>query len=195
MNIANTLLAAACLIAFTGATADPVYYGKGAVPRPIDVAKALMGAQYQPKMRMRGVDLGGNASEPVALGQSATAEIAPQNEPSPGAQGLDVAIQFGFDSDRLLSESFATLDSLAEGIKLTPTGQAVTIFGHTDATGSELYNQILSERRANAVRSYLIEKHGISPGKLQSFGRGEGQLLLPQAPFNGKNRRVGFAIG
>ncbi len=191
MNIANTLLAAACLLVCTSASADPVYYAKGAVPRPIDVAKALMGQHYQPKMRMRGMDLGGNAGEPVALGQSAPAPAAP----SQTAQGLDVAIQFGFDSDRLLAESFATLDSLAEGIKLTPPEQAVTIFGHTDASGSDLYNQILSERRANAVRSYLIEKHGISPGKLQSFGRGEGQLLLPQAPFNGKNRRVGFAIG
>ena len=59
------------------------------------------------------------------------------------------------------------------------------INGHTDAVGTDEYNQKLSERRAEAARDYLISQHGIEPNRLVAKGYGKSQLLLPTEPGNG----------
>jgi OmpA-OmpF porin, OOP family len=64
--------------------------------------------------------------------------------------------------------------------------------GHTDTEGDAWMNQLLSERRALAVREHLIEKFGISPRRLMAQGLGESRLLVP-TPDNypePRNRRV-----
>jgi outer membrane protein OmpA-like peptidoglycan-associated protein len=183
--------------------AGPIYYGEGQVPRPIDVARALAGQQMKPILRRRGMDLGNSAAEPVALGAPAPADpatAAPAETPvqtphTEAAPGIAVAIPFAFDSAKLAPAAFPVLDSLAEGIKLTDPNARVLIVGHTDATGGENYNQSLSERRANSVRAYLMQQHGITGVRLQSSGLGEHQLLIPKQPANAKNRRVEFALG
>jgi outer membrane protein OmpA-like peptidoglycan-associated protein len=187
-------------------TAEPVYYGPGQVPRPIDIARALAGDGFKPKMRMRGMDLGDNAVEPSTLAGAApltanSESIAtPPTDVAPAtmqaqAPGVAVAIAFAFDSAVLDATAYPVLDNLAEGIKLTDANARVVIEGHTDASGSEPYNQGLSERRAQSVRHYLIEHHGVAPARLLGIGRGESQLLLPNAPANAKNRRVQFSLG
>jgi outer membrane protein OmpA-like peptidoglycan-associated protein len=190
-------LLAFALLASTLAGADPVYVGQGQKLRPIDVARALAGENFKPVLRRRGLEMGAGV-EPIAL-DATVAAPASASAPAPAEQstgsGLDVAIAFAFDSDQLLPAAHATLDSLAEGIKLIDPTRPVHIVGHTDAVGSELYNLDLSERRAIAVKRYLIEKHGIAAARLHGQGRGESELLLPAAPANGKNRRVGFALG
>jgi outer membrane protein OmpA-like peptidoglycan-associated protein len=191
MNRILILTAALSLFCASQSHAEPVYYGPGQVPKPIDVARALAGKSYQPTVRMRGMDMGPANAEPMVLGQT---ESTPAAAPEAPAEGLDVAINFAFDSHQLLPSAFAVLDSLAEGIKLTDASKRVLIMGHTDAVGGEGYNLQLSERRANVVRDYLIQQHGISAARLQSFGRGEGALLVPEAPNSAMNRRVGFAL-
>ena len=62
--------------------------------------------------------------------------------------------------------------------------------GHTDATGSDPYNQALSERRADAVRDYLVEQHHIEPQRLVAVGKGKKDLLDPANPEAAVNRRV-----
>ncbi len=197
-------------------TAEPVYYGPGQVPRPIDIARALAGNGFKPQMRMRGMDLGDNAVEPSSLSgenpqssaptQAAQAQTAPEAAPQDAPQdtphitqqaapGVAVAIAFAFDSAVLDASAYPVLDNLAEGIKLTDANARVVIEGHTDASGSEQYNQGLSERRAQSVRHYLIEHHGVLATRLLGIGRGESQLLLPNAPANAKNRRVQFSLG
>ena len=64
------------------------------------------------------------------------------------------------------------------------------IAGHTDAVGSNGYNQSLSERRAESVRKYLMDKHNLDISKLIAIGYGEEQLKLPETPNAGENRRV-----
>jgi outer membrane protein OmpA-like peptidoglycan-associated protein len=62
--------------------------------------------------------------------------------------------------------------------------------GSTDAKGSETYNQGLSERRADAVKRFLLEQYGIDAGNLVTVGYGKTHLKNPAEPLSGENRRV-----
>src|SRR3546814_19476138 len=62
----------------------------------------------------------------------------------------------------------------------------VDISGHTDSTGSDGYNQGLSERRANAVKQYLLRK-GVEPGRLSTYAYGESKPVATRS----EERRVG----
>ena len=64
------------------------------------------------------------------------------------------------------------------------------IVGHTDASGGDTVNQPLSERRAEAVRAYLIERHGVAPERLEATGMGAREPLDPADPRAAGNRRV-----
>ena len=67
-----------------------------------------------------------------------------------------------------------------------------TVEGHTDAIGSDAYNQGLSERRANAVRDVLVNQHGIESGRFSSVGYGESRPVADNDSDSGRaiNRRV-----
>jgi OOP family OmpA-OmpF porin len=71
----------------------------------------------------------------------------------------------------------------------------LTIEGHTDSIGSTQYNQRLSERRANAVRKYLIEK-GISSSRIRIVGYGEQRPIADNKTPEGRalNRRAEFEV-
>lgn len=66
------------------------------------------------------------------------------------------------------------------------------IEGHTDSRGSAEYNQSLSQRRADSVRQYLINKFGISPSRLTAKGYGESKPIADNNTDEGlqRNRRV-----
>ena len=71
-------------------------------------------------------------------------------------------------------------------------GRKFRIEGHTDTVGPAEENRLLSERRANAVRDYLVERFGIAPTRLVTEGLGESRLLVPtpdETPQQ-RNRRV-----
>jgi len=72
---------------------------------------------------------------------------------------------------------------------------AVTVNGHADARGAEAYNQQLSQRRALAVSNYLAAQ-GVSPGRLQAVGYGEGRPIGDNSTTAGQtiNRRVEIVI-
>ena len=83
-----------------------------------------------------------------------------------------------------------------------PLGQALAspalapyrfrIEGHTDTVGDDAMNRDLSQRRAEAVRAYLMGRYGVAPERLEAVGLGESQLLIP-TPDNrpeARNRRV-----
>jgi len=87
------------------------------------------------------------------------------------------------------------LDKMATKLKEAVTTETVQIAGHTDSTGSDRYNQGLSERRAAAVRSYLISR-GVAANKINSIGFGESKPIASNASKAGrsKNRRVEVRI-
>ena len=66
--------------------------------------------------------------------------------------------------------------------------------GHTDAKGSASYNQRLSEKRAQSVRKYLVQRFPLQPDALVSIGLGETQLKRPAEPNAGINRRVEVSL-
>ena len=65
-----------------------------------------------------------------------------------------------------------------------------SVAGHTDAVGSEAYNQDLSERRADSIKRYLTDKFGIAGTDLVTVGYGKTKLKDPSHPTADVNRRV-----
>jgi outer membrane protein OmpA-like peptidoglycan-associated protein len=104
---------------------------------------------------------------------------------------IDLYIAFEFDSDRLTNESLITLNRLGTALADPRlNGYRFRIAGHTDAKGTAEYNQKLSERRAAAVRSYIVSQFKLAPDRLESIGFGKTQLADPSRPEDGINRRV-----
>ena len=79
---------------------------------------------------------------------------------------------------------------VATTLKAYPDAK-IEIEGHTDSMGSETYNQALSERRANTVKTYLVSL-GIAAGRITTRGFGETQPVADNATAAGRaeNRRV-----
>jgi outer membrane protein OmpA-like peptidoglycan-associated protein len=104
------------------------------------------------------------------------------------------AIQFEFNKAVLLSMNRELLSRIA-GILLTSRGYSIKVHGHTDDVGSDAYNQELSERRAQAVRDYLVEA-GIDRQIITTKGYGKSKpLLAAKTPdARAKNRRVEVEI-
>jgi len=108
---------------------------------------------------------------------------------------LSLPVRFEFDSAKITPSARTQLDALAEGIKLLQADRSVVIEGHTDASGSAFYNEVLSSRRAAAVKIYLVETHGIDPQRLKAVGLGKQQPIEGKDPSAAENRRVQFRGG
>ena len=103
---------------------------------------------------------------------------------------VDLNIPFEYNSSELAPEAIVQLEQLSDALSRDALGRfRFEIAGHTDASGSADYNRDLSERRAESVRNFLIDR-GISPDRIDSVGHGEDQPLLPENPQNPNNRRV-----
>src|SRR5215217_3847329 len=88
------------------------------------------------------------------------------------------------------------IDSVGAMLRLPEAqGRKLKIVGHTDARGSEPYNQALSERRAAAVRSYLKAEFGVAADQLEIMGEGETAPVAGSDPYDAENRRVEFHAG
>lgn len=107
---------------------------------------------------------------------------------------FDSGILFDVNQTALKAAARTNIESLATSLKNNPE-TIVTIVGHTDATGTDEYNQKLSERRAEAVKSYAIAQ-GISGSRLNTQGRGETEPIEDNTTEDGrsKNRRVEIVI-
>jgi OOP family OmpA-OmpF porin len=103
-------------------------------------------------------------------------------------------LNFATDSAEFGAEARGQLDEAVRVLNQSPN-MRVRVEGHTDSRGSESYNQSLSEKRANAVKQYLIGQ-GISAGRLESRGYGESSPIASNDTAEGqaKNRRVDFAV-
>lgn len=108
-------------------------------------------------------------------------------------RGFGLIIQFKFDSTEILPESRLFLDRVGQlMLSKQAENRSLNIIGHTDASGSEAYNQKLSEARADAVRGYLMAWYGLSRERLAVAGRGERQPRAGTDPLDPTNRRVEF---
>ena len=166
-----------------------VHYREGQRVDPRDVQQILSAAPTSTPTpvpgRTRSIRL--LADEPVALAAEAVSA-----EP---ASALSLPVHFEFDSAAILPAAREQLDALADGIKLLPQARRVVIEGHTDASGSEQYNDQLSLRRAEAVKRYLVQHHGLDARRMQATGLGERQPIVGLEPEAPDQRRVQFRGG
>lgn len=104
---------------------------------------------------------------------------------------IDLEINFALGSARLEPTAIETLQRLGAALNSPELkGKTFLIAGHTDARGSEEYNQSLSEERANTVRSYLGQNFKLPSDKLVAVGYGQEQLKNAANPLADENRRV-----
>lgn len=104
------------------------------------------------------------------------------------------SVTFGFDSSELTPSARSALNDVSS-VLTQYTDTRVNIAGHTDSTGDAGYNQQLSERRAQAVGSYLAQS-GVSGARLQMAGYGETQPIASNDSEAGRaqNRRVEITL-
>jgi outer membrane protein OmpA-like peptidoglycan-associated protein len=112
---------------------------------------------------------------------------------APKPSGLDMMINFDLDSANLTSQARQNLDEFAKALNSDQLGGArFVVEGYTDARGSDDYNLGLSERRAEAVTSFLFER-GVAKEKVTAVGKGEADPRVPDL-LDPVNRRVEMKI-
>jgi outer membrane protein OmpA-like peptidoglycan-associated protein len=96
----------------------------------------------------------------------------------------------------IMPDSFSLLDQVAQVLRGHSEIKKVRVEGHTDDRGPDRANQILSEKRAQAVRDYLVKRGGIDPARLEAVGYGESRPIADNKTPEGReaNRRVEFTI-
>ena len=129
---------------------------------------------------------------------------APPPAPAPAPAPAPVSVSskvtyaadtfFDFNKSVIKPEAKAKLDDLVDKIKAINL-EVIIAVGHTDAVGSDVYNQKLSMRRSNAVKAYLISK-GVDKTRIYTEGKGEKQPVADTGTKEGraKNRRVEIEV-
>jgi outer membrane protein OmpA-like peptidoglycan-associated protein len=104
-------------------------------------------------------------------------------------------VLYNVNEFKILSGAKVELDSIAKSIKTSKLSQVV-IEGHTDNTGGELQNKLLSEKRANAVKEYLTAKLAPVKMDIRTIGYGSTQPLVSNETKEGqdRNRRVSIIL-
>lgn len=107
---------------------------------------------------------------------------------------FDSGLMFAVDSYQLNDNARENLNELSATLKKYEDTN-ILIEGHTDNTGSEDYNETLSEKRAGTVEDYLLGR-GVSSGRITAVGYGEAQPISTNETVQGRkeNRRVEVAI-
>jgi OOP family OmpA-OmpF porin len=117
----------------------------------------------------------------------------PAPVPAPVKEKVTITLNLQFDTNKAIVKDKYRDDikRVADFMKEFPDTTAA-IEGHTDNIASEAYNQNLSEKRANSVRQYIIDKFGIDGSRLTAAGYGESKPIASNDTEEGrqKNRRV-----
>jgi len=106
-------------------------------------------------------------------------------------KGYDNDISFDYNSAKIASGAMDNAKAL--GVALSSAvlkGSTFIIEGYTDAKGSDMSNQKLSERRADAIKSFLVSRYKIPAADLVTVGYGKTRLKNPDDPLSPENRRV-----
>jgi outer membrane protein OmpA-like peptidoglycan-associated protein len=127
----------------------------------------------------------------LPFGEKREKGVTIEGEDLDNPPSIDLHVPFDYNSDKLTPDGITILRRLGEALKNPRLGKnRFRIAGHTDAKGTPEYNQSLSERRAAAVRDYLIYQYDIETGQVEAAGYGEIQLADPSRPEDRINRRV-----
>jgi outer membrane protein OmpA-like peptidoglycan-associated protein len=123
-----------------------------------------------------------------SLSSSEREEIATIAQDKPN---IDLEITFDYNSADIGAKSMPSVQALGRALTNPDLkGSTFIVAGHTDAVGSETYNQDLSERRADSIKRYLVDKFSIAGADLVTVGYGKTKLKDPNNPTAEVNRRV-----
>lgn len=131
--------------------------------------------------------------------QTASTTVTVNPPPPPKAPKVvdRLTLHINFDSNKsdIRKADVAELQKAIDFIKKHP-GHNISIEGHTDSIGSDKYNQALSERRAAAVKDYIVKKGGVDASRIKTVGYGESKPIADNKTKKGQfeNRRVEVLI-
>jgi outer membrane protein OmpA-like peptidoglycan-associated protein len=104
---------------------------------------------------------------------------------------IDLEITFDYNSADISRKAQSAVTELGKALSNPELkGGVFLVAGHTDGKGGDEYNQALSERRAEAIKRYLVQKFGLGAENLVTAGYGKTQLKNNGNPFADENRRV-----
>jgi outer membrane protein OmpA-like peptidoglycan-associated protein len=157
----------------------PMTRGLSTGPQQADTAATARETKFVDSLRNR-------STRSLSLGERQ--EIAELAATKPQ---INLEIHFDFNSAEISKSSTQAVQELGKALS-NPSlkGSTFVVAGHTDAVGSEAYNQELSERRADTIKKYLVEHHGIDGANLVTVGYGESKPKDPNTPLDPTNRRV-----
>ena len=155
---------------------------------------------WTPATGVQGCDGVPAPAAPAPVAAPAAPAAAPAPAPvvpvAPATEKVSFAADafFDFDKATLKPEGKAKLDDLADKVKAI-TLEVIIAVGHTDSVGADGYNQKLSEKRSEAVKSYLVGK-GVEASRVYVEGKGEKQPVADNKSSDGraKNRRVEIEV-
>jgi OmpA-OmpF porin, OOP family len=102
-------------------------------------------------------------------------------------------INFDLNSSRIKQSEYAQLYQVAQVLKTNPDLR-IMVQGHTDRTGGEGYNNVLSFNRAKAAVDFLVKEYGVARNRLVVGYAGEATTIIPTNKVNMTNRRVEFKV-
>ena len=181
-HLRRVMTAAALAVAGLGAmAADGTPVLRGADVTESKLLEALTPGEARPE---------GTKTRSLAIGRTGSGG-ATSRPPASGRAAL--LITFVTDSAELTAAARQQLDIVAAAMKNDRLASyRFTVEGHADPRGTSEGNLALSQRRADAVRSYLVSVHGIDGARLHSEGKGESELMNKARPTAPENRRVTF---
>jgi len=181
-------------------TAGLAIAGDGAVPAD-QIIHAL-----QPKPLTRGLSMGEPQIDQTARAKEDTFLASVRNRRTRSLSldereeiasiastkpNIDLEINFDYNSAEISKASLPAAQELGKALS-NPSlkGSTFVVAGHTDGIGSEAFNQDLSERRADTIKTFLVQKYGINGTDLVTVGYGKTKLKDAQNPADPLNRRV-----
>lgn len=191
---AFTIAILVTLISVTGLTVSAAETNYGSrVPSSDEIINALLPQPPAREATTRGIKFKAKSEKPEKMEQQ-NSKAPSRNRQVPvrvTKTAVSLQIQFEFDSDQLTEQALQQLHPLGIALQSEQlSGISFGVEGHTDAIGTESYNQSLSERRASSIKRYLVVNYQIAMARLQTIGLGESELLLPNRPSDPANRRV-----
>ena len=157
----------------------PLTRGLSVGPQPVDTAASAAESQFVQKIR-------GRATRSLTMSEREEIAAIVKDKPK-----IDLEINFDYNSSEISTRSLESVQALGRALSSNELkGSTFVVAGHTDAAGGEGYNQDLSERRADAIKRYLVDKYGINGTDLVTVGYGKSKLKDPSQPLAEVNRRV-----
>jgi len=157
----------------------PLTRGLSVGPQQVDQAAVAAEGQFVQKIR-------GRSTRSLTISEREEIAAIVKDKPK-----IDLEINFDYNSSEISTKSLESVQALGRALSNNELkGSTFVVAGHTDAAGGEGYNQDLSERRADAIKRYLVDKYGINGTDLVTVGYGKSKLKDPNQPMAEANRRV-----